>query len=114
MLRAALGLAGLLYMAACDQWHLSINRDGLVFISVIGDHAGSRERFRVRTRDAGGTIRILEVPASGELTLTPVADGELQVALLVPEGCRVSGPNLQTLTVFAGRESRVAFDVHCA
>jgi hypothetical protein len=43
-----------------------------------------------------------------------VADGELQVALLVPEGCRVSGPNLQTLTVFAGRESRVAFDVHCA
>ena len=113
MLRAALGLAGLLHLAACDQWHLSINSDGLVFISVIGDAGESRHRFRLRTRDAGGTVRILDVPASGELTLTPVADGLLQLTLLAPEGCQVAGPNPQTLTVSAGREGRVAFDVRC-
>jgi hypothetical protein len=112
MLRSAFGLAGLLLLAACDQWHLSINSDGLVFISVIGD-GEPRGRFRLRTRDAGGTIRIMDVPASGQLTLTPVADGALQLTLLAPEGCQIAGPNPQTLSVSAGQESRVAFDVRC-
>jgi hypothetical protein len=114
MLRAALGLAGLLCLAACDQWHLSINRDGLVFIAVIGDHGGSREGFRLRTRDAGGMTRTLDLPASGQLTLTPVADGELQLTLLTPGHCRVAGPNPQTLMVSAGQEERVSFDVRCS
>jgi hypothetical protein len=113
MLRAALGLAGLLHLAACDEWHLSINSDGLVFISVIGDQGELRDRFRLRTRDAGGTIRIMDVPTSGQLTLTPLADGELQLTLLAPEGCQVSAPNPRTLTVSAGQEPRVAFDVRC-
>ena len=114
MLRAALALTGLLHLAACDQWHLSINSDGLVFISVIGDHGAPREHFRLRTREAGGTIRILDVPASGQLTLTPVADGALQLTLLAPEGCQVAGPNPQTLIVSADHESSVAFVVRCA
>jgi hypothetical protein len=113
MLRAALGLAGLVHLAACDQWHLSINSDGLVFISVVTDHGGTQGRFRIRTRDAGEAIRIVEVPATGQLTLTPVADGVLQLTLLAPDGCRVAGPNPQTLIVAAGQESRVAFDVRC-
>ena len=112
MLRAALGLSGLLFLGACDQWHLSINSDGLVVISVIGD-SEFRDRFRVRSRDAGGTIRTLDVPPSGKLTLTPVADGALQLTLLAPEGCQVAGPNPRALTVSAGQDVRVAFDVRC-
>jgi len=114
MLRAALGLAGLLHLAACDQWHLSINSDGLVFISVIGDGGDHRERFRVRTRDAGGTIRILDVPASGQLTVKPASDGLLELTLLTPKGCWVVGSNPRMLTVAADQEFRLAFDVRCA
>jgi hypothetical protein len=113
MLRAALALAGLLHLATCDQWHLSINSDGLVFVSVIGDNGEPRQRFRLRSRDAGGTIRVLDVPASGQLTLTPVADGVLQLTLLAPKDCQVAEPNPQMLTVSAGQEARVAFDVGC-
>jgi hypothetical protein len=113
MLRAALALAGLLHLATCDQWHLSINSDGLVFVSVIGDNGEPRRRFRLRSRDAGGTIRVLDVPASGQLTLTPVADGALQLTLLAPEDCQVAEPNPQSLTMSAGQEARVAFDVRC-
>ena len=113
MLRAALSLAGLLHLAACDQWHLSINSDGLVFISVIGDEGDHRERFRVRTRDAGGTVRILDVPASGQLTVKAASDGPLELTLLAPEGCRVVGSNPRTLTVTAGQEVGLAFDVRC-
>jgi hypothetical protein len=114
MLRAALGLAGLLHLVACDQWHLSINGDGLVFVSVIGDQGEHRERFRLRTREADSAVRILDVPASGQLTLEPAVDGPLELTLLTPEGCRVVGPNPRTLTAIAGQEIRSAFDVHCA
>ena len=112
MLRAALGLSGLILLAACDQWHLSINSDGLVFISVIGDGEPG-DRFRVRSRDAGGILRTVDVPPSGQLTLTPVADGALQLTLLAPEGCQVTGSNPRAVTVSAGQEVRVAFDVRC-
>ena len=113
MLRAALGLAGLLHLAACDQWHLSINSDGLVFVSVIGDGGDHRDRFRVRTRDAGGTNRILDVPPSGQLPLKAVSDGPLELTLLTPEDCWVLGSNPRTLTVAAGQEVGLAFDVRC-
>jgi hypothetical protein len=112
MLRSALGLAGLLLLAACDQWHLSINSDGLVFISVIGD-GEPRGHFRLRTRDAESAVRVLDVPASGQLTLNPASDGPLELTLLTPEGCQVVGSNPQTLTVAAGQEVRLAFDVRC-
>jgi hypothetical protein len=113
MRRTALVLAALLYLPACEEWHLSINRDGLVLISVIGDDTDHRKRFRVRTRDAGGTTQVVDVPASGHLTLTPVVDGPLELTLLTPEGCRVVGSNPQMLTVTAGQEVRSAFDVRC-
>jgi hypothetical protein len=111
--RAALALAGLLYLTACDQWHLSINSNGLVLISVIGDAGEPRRRFRLRTRDAEGAVRILDVPASGQLTLTPVANGTLELTLLHPEGCRVAGANPRTLSVAAGEAVKVDFDVRC-
>jgi hypothetical protein len=113
MLRAALLLAALPYLPACEEWHLSINRDGLVLVSVIGDGAGRGGRYRLRTRDADGVTRTLDVPASGTVTLTPPADGELEVALLVPDGCRVSGPNPQTLTLSGGQAERVSFEARC-
>ena len=114
MPRAALALATLLCLAGCEEWHLSINRDGLVLVSVIGDGADGGGGYRLRTRDADGITRILEVPASGQLTLTPVADGELEVALLASESCRVSGRNPQTVTVSGGEDVRLAFDVRCS
>lgn len=114
MLRAALGLAGLLHLAACDQWHLSINSDGLIFISVVGDHGEPRERFRLRTRDAGGTTRTLDLPASRELTLRAATEGPLELTLLTPEACLVVGANPRTLNVATGQEVRLAFDVRCA
>lgn len=113
MLRAAVVLAALLYLTACEEWHLSINRDGLVLVSVIGDGADPKGRYRLRTRDAQGITRTLEVPASGQVILTPLADGELEVTLLAPESCRVSGPNPKRVTVLGGEEVRLAFDVRC-
>ena len=106
-------LAGLLLLSACDEWHLSINSDGLVFISIIDDRHELRDRFRVRIRDVSGTTRMLAVPVSGELSLSPMADGALQLTLETPEGCLVSGPNPLMVTVSTGEESRVTFEVHC-
>lgn len=105
--------AGLL-LPGCDQWHLSINSDGLLFVSIIGDDAGPRDRFRVRTLDAGGTVQILDVPSSGRLRLSPVAAGTLELTLLPPAGCTVAGPNPRVLTVAADKTVRVSFDVRCA
>jgi len=104
----------LLYLTACEEWHLSINRDGLVLVSVIGDGADRGGRYRLRTRGGDGVTRTLDVPASGTVALTPLSDGELQVGLLVPDGCRVSGPNPRMVTVLGGQEVRLAFDVRCA
>ena len=114
MSRAALVLAALPYLAACEEWHLSINRDGLVLVSVIGDGADRGGRYRLRSREADGVTRTLDVPASGMVTLTPLADGELEVALLVPEGCKVRGSNPRTLTVVGGQEQRVSFETRCS
>jgi hypothetical protein len=113
VLRTTLALAGLLCLPACEQWHLSINADGLVFISVIGDDHHSRDRFRVRTRRSDGVTRVMDVPPSGHLTLRPLTDGVLELTLLTPEGCSVSGPNPRTLDVTAGEAVRVEFDVRC-
>ncbi|MGZ8391587.1 MAG: hypothetical protein ACXWWK_01970 [Gemmatimonadales bacterium] len=113
MSQTALALGGLLYLAACDQWHLSINSDGLVFVSVIGEDVEPRHRFRLRTRGADQAVRTLDVPASGQLTVTAATDGPLELTLLMPEDCRVVGSNPRMLTVTAGREVRSAFGVRC-
>jgi hypothetical protein len=108
-----LALAGLLFLPACDQWHLSINSDGLVFISIIDDEDLPGDRFRVRIRSFDGTTQTLGVPASGELSLTQVADGSIELTLLAPEPCRVAGPNPRSVSVTTGNETRVSFDVRC-
>lgn len=112
-MRIAVRLTLLLYLAACDQWHLSINSDGLVLVSVIGEGGDPRHRYRLRTRE-DSAIRILDVPASGQLTVKATVDGPLELTLLTPEECRVVGSNPRTLTVTAGQEVRSAFDVRCA
>ena len=113
MRRAALTLGGFLLLAACEDWHLSVNSNGLVFISVVGDTGEPGHRFRLRTRDSGGAVQTLEVPASGHLTFTPVVDGPLEITLLPPDGCRVTGENPRTLSVTAAQELRLTFDVRC-
>ena len=113
MRRTSLALAGLLLVAACEEWHLSVNSNGLVFISVVQEAGEPPHRFRLRTRDAAGAVQILEVPASGHLTFTPVVDGPLEITLLPPNGCRVTGALTQTLRVTAAQEFRLAFDVRC-
>jgi hypothetical protein len=114
MSRAALALAGILYLVACDEWHLSVNSDGLVFISVTEDTGEPRHRFRIRTRRTNGTTQLLDVPTSGEVTLTSVADGSLELTLLTPDGCQVAGANPRTLAVAAGLDIRTGFAVRCA
>ena len=107
---AALALGGLL-LSGCDQWALSIGGDGLLFIGVIGDdHPG---RFRIRARQAEAT-RLQDVPASGQLNLSGLAPGAVELTLLLPPGCQVAGPNPQTLMVNPDRAARAAFDVHCS
>src|SRR3954447_7377043 len=107
---AALAVGGLL-LAGCDQWALSVGGNGLVFIGVTGDdHPG---RFRVRARQAEGT-RLLDVPASGELNLSGLAPGAVELTLLLPPGCRVAGANPQTLTIIPDQAARAAFDVRCS
>jgi hypothetical protein len=113
MPRAALAVAGLLSITACDEWHLSINSQGLVFISVTGSPAEPRHRFRVRTRDPQGSARTVEVPGSGQLTLTTLAGGTHELTLLTPEICRVSGSNPQLIETTAGAVVRLEFDVRC-
>jgi hypothetical protein len=109
----ALSCGAILSLAACEQWHLSVNGDGLLLVSVIGDNSHPRDRFRVRTRDSNGVVRIRDLPSSGRLTLSPTAAGSLELTLLPPEGCTVAGPNPQLLTVAAGTSVRVSFDVRC-
>jgi hypothetical protein len=108
---AALAFSGLL-LAGCDQWALSVGGNGLLFIGVIGDdHPG---RFRVRAREADGATRILDVPASGQLSLSGIPAGTVEVTLLLPSGCRVAGPNPQTLMVTPDQAADAAFDVRCS
>ena len=101
-------------MTACDAWYLAVNTDGLIFVSVVGVSGEPRHRFRVRTRDARGATRTVDLPPSGELTLTPRVDGAFELNLLAPPGCRVEGANPRTVTVAAGRENRLVFDVRCS
>ena len=111
-IRLALALAGTSSLGACEAWHLSINSDGLVFVSIVSD-GEPRDRFRLRTRDADGAVRLVDVPESGRVTFSGVGDSALELTLLPPDHCRVSGPNPQTVTVTSGQELRLTFDATC-
>jgi hypothetical protein len=106
-------VSAVLLLAACDYWHLSINRDGLVFVSVIGVDDRPRDRFRLRTRHSNGLTRLLSVPESGRVSLNSPADGTLELTLLPPEGCSVSAPNPRVLSVDDDEPVEVSFDVRC-
>lgn len=111
---AALALGAVVSAASCEQWHLSINSDGLLFVSVIiVDDDEPRDRFRLRVREADGTVRVGDVPASGHVTVSALADGPLELTLLPPAGCRVEGANPRTMMVEAGEPLRVSFSVQC-
>ena len=111
-LRAGFLLAGLQLFTACDQWSLSVNSDGLLFISVVGD-SGGHHPYRVRVRQSDGSTAMLEIPPSGQLSSEDLAPGMVELTLFAPPGCTVSGANPQNLTVQRGSTSRVAFDVRC-
>jgi hypothetical protein len=111
-LPAALALTSLL-LTGCDRWALSIGGDGLLFIGVVGDDQHQPGRFRVRARQAEGT-RLLDLPASGQLSLSGLAPGAVELTLLVPSGCQVAGANPQTLMVSPDQPARAAFAVRCS
>ena len=110
-LPAALALTSLL-LTGCDRWALSIGGDGLLFVGVVGDGGPAAGRFRIRARQAEAT-RLLDLPASGELSLGGLAPGEVELTLLLPPGCQVAGANPETLMVNPDQPSRAAFHVRC-
>ena len=112
-LRAALAAGCVLSLTACDQWALMVNSDGILHISIASDGFQAGGRYRIRTREADGTTRLLDVSDSGVTTFRSGSAGPLELTLLTPQQCQVSPPNPRTLTVAADHTVSVAFDVHC-
>jgi hypothetical protein len=108
-----LALAALLLLTACDQWALLITRDGVLSVSIFSDASQPQDRFRLRVRQPDGTTRVLDVPASGPLTLNGTAGSTVELTLLSPEGCQVSAPNPRTVSPGSDQTVGVVFDVHC-
>jgi hypothetical protein len=108
----ALALVALLLLTACDQWALFVNTDGVLSISIFSD-GQPQDRFRVRARQADGIIRVVELPASGPLTLSGAAGSTVELTLLSPEGCQVAAPNPRTVSVGSDQTVGVVFDVQC-
>jgi hypothetical protein len=107
-----LALAALLLLTACDQWALFVNSDGVLSVSIFSD-GSPRDGFRVRVRQTDGSTRVLDVPASGPLTVGGAAGTTVELTLLAPEGCRVSAPNPRTVSPGSDQTVGVVFDVHC-
>lgn len=110
---ATLALAALLLLTACDQWALFVNSDGVLSVSIFSDGSQPRDGFRIRARQADGTTRILDVPATGPLTLSGASGSTVELTLLSPDGCRVSPPNPRTVSPGPDQTVGVVFDVHC-
>jgi hypothetical protein len=109
----ALALVALLLLTACDQWALFVNSDGVLSISIFSDGFQPQDRFRVRARQADGIIRVVDLPASGPLTLSGAAGRTVELTLLSPEGCQVTAPNPRTVSVGPDQTVGVVFDVQC-
>jgi hypothetical protein len=110
---AAFALVALLLLTACDQWALFVTSDGVLSISIFSDGFQPQERFRVRARQADGTIRVVDLPASGPLTLSGATGSTVELTLLSPEGCRVRAPNPRVVSVGSDQTVGVVFDVRC-
>ena len=113
MLSPPLALAALLLLTACDQWALFVNTDGVLSVSIFSDGSQPQDRFRVRVRQPDGTTRVLDVPASGPLTLSGATGSTVELTLLTPDGCRVSAPNPRTASPGPDQTVGVVFDVQC-
>jgi hypothetical protein len=109
----AFALVAFLLLTACDQWALFVNSDGVLSVSIFSDGSQPQDGFRIRARQADGAIRILDLPASGPLTLSGAAGSTVELTLLSPEGCRVSAPNPRTVSTGSDQTVGVVFDVHC-
>jgi hypothetical protein len=107
----AVGSSSLLL--GCDQWALSIDSNGLLFISIISDGGQRQGGFRVRAAQSGGLSRTMNVPSSGRLSLDGLSAGQVEVTLLPPAGCQVSSPNPQSLQVGTGGGVNATFNVRC-
>ena len=107
-----LALAALLLLTACDQWALFVNSDGVLSVSIFSN-GFPQDRFRVRVRQPDGSTGVLDLPASGPLTLSGAAGSTVELTLLSPEGCRVSAPNPRTVSPGSDQTVGVVFDVHC-
>jgi hypothetical protein len=99
--------------AACDQWALVINGDGLLLVTVVGN-GNVQDRFRIRTRQSNGTSRTANIPASGNLALGHFPAGQLELTLIAPPGCSVRAPNPRTLTVTDDETVNIGFEVQCS
>ena len=108
-----LALAALLLLTGCNQWALFVNSDGVLSVSIFSDGSQPQDRFRIRARQADGTLRILDLPASGPLTLSGAAGSTVELTLLTPDGCRVSAPNPRTASPGPDQTVGVVFDVQC-
>ena len=113
LLRLGLALGSSSLLSGCDQWALRINSDGLLSINIVSDGGQARGRFRVRASQAGGLVRMIDLPASAQLHLDDFSEGALELMLLPPAGCRVSGPNPLHVEIESGRTLTVAFSVFC-
>jgi hypothetical protein len=107
--------AGLLcLLPACDYWRLSINSEGLFLaVVIVGDDDRFRHRYRIRARDSDGTTRTLELPQSGQLPFNGFAPGPIEITLLVPEPCQVSGPNPRMITGSSAETVTLSYEVRC-
>jgi hypothetical protein len=106
-------LGTLVSAASCEQWFLSINSDGLVFVAVVVSDDVRRDPFQLRIREADGSVRMQDLPPSGRAKVNVLADGLTELTLIVPSGCQVDGANPRTMTVTSGQPVRVNFNVHC-
>jgi len=109
---AGLGLL-LASLLACDHWSLVIRSDGLLSITVVSDDRQPGDGYRVRTRQSDGTVRMVNLPPSGQLPLSLGASGPVEITLMAPEGCVVAGPNPRELILDGDEVVTVAFEVRC-
>ena len=112
-MRLGLALGSSSLLSGCDQWALRINSDGLLSINIVSDGGQAPGRFRVRASQAGGLVRMIDLPASAQLRLDDFSEGALELTLLPPVGCRVSGPNPLHVEIESGHTLTVAFSVFC-
>jgi len=101
------------FLAGCDHFSLAFSSDGFLAIAIVNDGPHPREPFRVRARLADGSSRLLDLSASGQVSVRELGSGEVELTLLPPAGCTVVSPNPISVGVGPDETRSVSFDVHC-